>query len=527
MSAITGVYGREILDSRGNPTVEVEVQLESGAWGRAAVPSGASTGKREAVELRDGDGQRYRGKGVRQRGAQRRGDDRARDRRHGGQRAGGDRPGAARARRHAEQVARSAPTPSSPSRWRWRARRPTTPGCRSTPTWAGSGARLLPVPMMNVINGGAHADNGIDFQEFMLVPAGADSSPSALRMGVEVFHALKEILKTKKLTTGVGDEGGFAPALASTPRRWIRCMEAIETAGYRPGDDVALALDIAASEFAEDNGRYRLRAGERGPQADEMVDLYEALRRTLSDRLDRGRPRRGRLGGLGAADPAPRRPRAAGGRRPLRHQPGDPPARASRSASPTRCCQGQPDRHADRDAARPSSSPSARATAPSSRTARARPRTPSSPTSRSATNAGQIKTGSLAAQRPHREVQPAPAHRGRAGPRRFWPGRTAFYTRAAADHAPGRARRHRARGLPDGLASPPTPATDPPRATQMRHEISTMERDVTRCARRPAELTRAVDRLRNDPAYVEKLAREEFGMVRPDETVLKFPSTAR
>src|SRR6187399_1964096 len=226
MSAITGVYAREILDSRGNPTVEVEVQLESGAWGRAAVPSGASTGKREAVELRDGDAQRYRGKGVQQ------------------------------AVRNVEETI--APeiggmaaidqalleldgTPNKSALGANAILAVSLAVARAAaddaglPLYAylgGVGARLLPVPMLNVINGGAHADNGIDFQEFMLVPAGADSFSNALRMGVEIFHVLKEILKSKKLSTGVGDEGGFAPALASNTAALDLLMEAIETAGY-------------------------------------------------------------------------------------------------------------------------------------------------------------------------------------------------------------------------------------------------------------------------------------------------------
>jgi len=276
MSAITGVYGREILDSRGFPTVEVEIQLESGAWGRAAVPSGASTGKREAAELRDGDGQRYRGKGVQH--AVRNVEETIApeiDGMEASEQAAIDQAlleldgtpnksalGANAILAVSLAVARAAADDAG------------------LPLYAylgGVGGRLLPVPMMNVINGGAHADNGIDFQEFMLVPAGADSFSNALRMSVEVFHVLKEILKSKKLSTGVGDEGGFAPALASNTAALDLLMEAIETAGYRPGDDVALALDIAASEFAEDNGRYRLRRENVVLNADEMVGRYEAL----------------------------------------------------------------------------------------------------------------------------------------------------------------------------------------------------------------------------------------------------------
>jgi len=276
MSAITGVYAREILDSRGFPTVEVEIQLESGAWGRAAVPSGASTGKREAVELRDGDAQRYRGKGVQQ--AVRNVEETIApevDGMEASEQAAIDQAlleldgtpnkaalGANAILAVSLAVARAAADDAG------------------LPLYAylgGVGGRLLPVPMMNVINGGAHADNGIDFQEFMLVPAGADSFSNALRMGVEVFHALKELLKSKKLSTGVGDEGGFAPSLPSNTAALDLLMDAIEAAGYRPGEDVSLALDIAASEFAEEGGRYRLRRENVVLNSEELVTRYESL----------------------------------------------------------------------------------------------------------------------------------------------------------------------------------------------------------------------------------------------------------
>jgi enolase len=276
MSSITGVYAREILDSRGFPTVEVEIQLESGAWGRAAVPSGASTGKREAVELRDGDAQRYRGKGAQQ--AVRNVEETIApeiDGMEASEQAAIDQAlleldgtpnksalGANAILAVSLAVARAAADDAG------------------LPLYAylgGVGGRLLPVPLMNVINGGAHADNGIDFQEFMLAPAGADSFSNALRMGVEVFHALKDLLKTKKLNTLVGDEGGFAPALSSNTAALDLLMDAIEAAGYRPGDDVALALDIAASEFAEDGGRYRLRLENVVLDSDELIGRYEKL----------------------------------------------------------------------------------------------------------------------------------------------------------------------------------------------------------------------------------------------------------
>ncbi|HZF06143.1 MAG TPA: phosphopyruvate hydratase [Patescibacteria group bacterium] len=276
MSAITGVYGREILDSRGNPTVEVEVQLESGAWGRAAVPSGASTGKREAVELRDGDTQRYGGKGV-SRAVSNVEETIAPeiDGMEASEQAAVDQAlleldgtpnksalGANAILAVSLAVARAAADDAG------------------LPLYAylgGVGGRLLPVPLVNVINGGAHADNGIDFQEFMLVPAGADSFGNAIRMAVEVFHALKETLKEKKLGTGLGDEGGFAPALGSNVGALDFMMQAIERAGYRPGDDIALALDVAASEFAQDNGRYRLRREGVTLDSEELISRYEAI----------------------------------------------------------------------------------------------------------------------------------------------------------------------------------------------------------------------------------------------------------
>jgi enolase len=276
VSVITGVYAREILDSRGFPTIEVEVQVESGAWGRAAAPSGASTGKREALELRDGDSQRYRGKGVQQ------------------------------AVRNVEEtiapeidsmeVTEQAKvdqalleldgTPNKSSLGANAILAVSLAVARAAaddvglPLYAylgGPGARLLPVPMLNVINGGAHADNGLDIQEFMLVPAGAENFSTSLRMGVECFHALKDLLKEKKLGTGVGDEGGFAPALGSNTAALEFFMQAIERAGYRPGEDVFIALDVAASEFAEAGGRYRLARERAVRTSDELIALYEEL----------------------------------------------------------------------------------------------------------------------------------------------------------------------------------------------------------------------------------------------------------
>jgi len=276
VSAITGLYAREVLDSRGNPTVEAEVQLESGSWGRAAVPSGASTGKREAIELRDGDGARYRGKGVRQ--AVRNIEETIAPEVEGmdaSEQAAVDQAlleldgtpnksalGANAILAVSLAVARAAADDAG------------------LPLYAylgGVGARLMPVPMLNVLNGGAHADNGLDFQEFMLVPAGADSFSSAIRMGSEIFHTLREILVEKGLSTGVGDEGGFAPNLGSNSAALDLFMQAIEKAGYRPGEDVMMALDVAASEFAESGGRYRLRRENLVLSSEEMIHRYEQL----------------------------------------------------------------------------------------------------------------------------------------------------------------------------------------------------------------------------------------------------------
>jgi enolase len=276
VSAISGVFAREILDSRGYPTVEAEVQLDSGAWGRAAVPSGASTGKREAVELRDGDSQRYRGKGV--------------------QRAVKNVEETIAAEIEGMEATEQAVvdqalleldgTPNKSALGANAILAVSLAVARAAadevglPLYAylgGVGARLLPVPLMNVLNGGVHADNGLDIQEFMLVPAGAESFGSALRMGVEVFHTLRDLLKEKGLATGVGDEGGFAPALGSNTAALDLFMLAIERAGYRPGEDVFLALDVAASEFAQAGGTYRFAREGLVRTSDEMIAFYESL----------------------------------------------------------------------------------------------------------------------------------------------------------------------------------------------------------------------------------------------------------
>ena len=275
MSEIRTLHAREVLDSRGNPTIEVEAWLESGAYGRALVPSGASTGSREAVELRDDEENRYLGKGVKRaiqnvieviapeveglEAAEQALIDRALLELDGTPNKSGL--GANALLGVSLAAARAAADEAGLPLYQY---------------LGGPGARILPVPLMNVLNGGVHADNGLDIQEFMIVPAGAGSFGEALRMGVEIFHTLKKLLKDKGLSTGVGDEGGFAPALGSNEAALDFLLRAIERAGYRPGDEVWLALDAAASEFHE-SGRYRLRADRTVKSAEEMIEFYEGL----------------------------------------------------------------------------------------------------------------------------------------------------------------------------------------------------------------------------------------------------------
>src|SRR5436853_7603310 len=256
MTAITDIIGREILDSRGNPTVEVAVVLEDGSRGRAAVPSGASTGAHEAVELRDGDKARYGGKGVRN----------AVDAVNG---EIFDAVGGMDAEAQVKIDETLIALDGTPNKGRLGANAilgvslavaKAAAVANNMPLYryvGGTSARLLPVPMMNIINGGAHADNPIDFQEFMIMPVGAPSFAEGLRMGVEVFHTLKKGLHDAGHNTNVGDEGGFAPNLKSAVEALDFVMKAIEKAGYRPGSDVYLALDPASTEFFKD-GKYVL-----------------------------------------------------------------------------------------------------------------------------------------------------------------------------------------------------------------------------------------------------------------------------
>ena len=277
MMEILNVKGREILDSRGNPTVEVEVTLSGGETGRAAVPSGASTGEHEAVELRDGDEDRYLGKGV------------------------------AKAVLNVNEII--APeligfdatkqadldhflceldgTPNKSKLGANAVLAVSMAACRAAATASGLplfryiggiGARIMPIPMMNILNGGQHADNNVDIQEFMVVPHGFDSFSGGLRAGVEIFHHLKRVLKNRGYITSVGDEGGFAPDLKSNSEAIELVLEAIESAGYKPVDEISIAIDAAASEFyLKDDGLYHLESENRKLTSEEMVDYYDDM----------------------------------------------------------------------------------------------------------------------------------------------------------------------------------------------------------------------------------------------------------
>jgi enolase len=275
MTTITSIRGLEILDSRGNPTVEVEVVLDSGATGRAAVPSGASTGTREAVERRDGDKGRFGGKGVRKAVDAVNGDIAQALR---GQCAL-DQIGADRILRELDGSDNKSRLGANAILGVSLAVAKAAAAQLGLPLWryvGGVSACVLPVPMMNVINGGVHANNPIDFQEFMIMPVGAQTFSESLRIGTEIFHRLKKALKDAGHNTNVGDEGGFAPNLKSTDEALAFLMRAVEAAGFRPGDDVLFALDAASSEFHQD-GNYVLRGEGRTLDSSGMVRLYEDL----------------------------------------------------------------------------------------------------------------------------------------------------------------------------------------------------------------------------------------------------------
>ncbi|MDF1587189.1 phosphopyruvate hydratase [Marinimicrococcus flavescens] len=272
---IVSIRGREILDSRGNPTVEVDVRLAGGAFGRAAVPSGASTGVREAIERRDGDKDRYLGKGVTKAVEAVNGEitDALLGRSAVDQAAIDEALIALDGTETKERLGANAILGTSLAVAKAAAQATGLPLYRYV---GGAAARVLPVPMMNVINGGAHADNPIDIQEFMVMPVGAESFSDALRMGVEIFHALKKSLKDAGHNTNVGDEGGFAPNLASAEEALSFLEKAVAAAGYELGEDVVFALDCAASEFFKD-GRYEMAGEGKSLDAAGMVDFLEDL----------------------------------------------------------------------------------------------------------------------------------------------------------------------------------------------------------------------------------------------------------
>jgi enolase len=276
---IETIKGREILDSRGNPTVEVDVTLEGGALGRAAVPSGASTGQREALELRDGDKKRYLGKGVTKavahvngelaktlvgRDSDQRSIDTAMIELDGTPNKG--RLGANALLGVSMAVARANAAAEGVPLYKHAAR-----------LYGSTAGTLLPVPMMNILNGGAHADSSVDFQEFMVMPVGAQTFADAVRCGAEIFHTLRGILKKKGHSTGVGDEGGFAPSLSSNQEAVDVVLEAVVQAGYKPGETVYLALDVASSElWNDDNKTYEFKKSkDKTRSADDMVKLYQ------------------------------------------------------------------------------------------------------------------------------------------------------------------------------------------------------------------------------------------------------------
>ena len=273
MSTIVDITAREILDSRGNPTVEADVRLSSGVLGRAAVPSGASTGEHEAVELRDGDQERYLGKGVRN--AVRNVEETIAPALAGADATDQIGIDAALIEMDAtpnkSKLGANAILAVSLATARAAAEDLKLPLYRYL---GGPLARVMPVPMMNIINGGAHATNNLDFQEFMIVPVGADTFSDAVRMGAEVFHALKKVLVRRKLATGVGDEGGFAPDLRDDEEAIKVIIEAIEAAGYAPEKQIALALDVAASELYKDGVYTFKKSGGRKLDADGMIELY-------------------------------------------------------------------------------------------------------------------------------------------------------------------------------------------------------------------------------------------------------------
>ena len=348
MSKIVDIRGREIIDSRGNPTVEADVLLESGALGRAAVPSGASTGTREAVELRDGDKSRYLGKGVTKAVANVNGELKkllvGRD--------AADQNGIDNAMIKLDgtdakaRLGANALLAISLANAHAMARETRQSLFRLL---GGPGPKTLPVPMMNIINGGAHADNSVDIQEFMILPVGAPSLSEAVRYGAEIFHTLKKVLHERKLATAVGDEGGFAPDLPSNEAALETILEAIDRAGYKAGRQIFLGLDVASSEFFSD-GVYDLESEGRKFTSAQFVDYLAGLAGRYPIVTHRRRHGGGRLGWLVVADPASGQACATGRRRSVRDQHQDPAGRHRQEDCQRDSDQAKPDRHADGNA---------------------------------------------------------------------------------------------------------------------------------------------------------------------------------
>ena len=415
MPVIVDIRAREILDSRGNPTVEADVILKSGARGRAAVPSGASTGSREALELRDSDPKRYAGKGVRQAVGHVNAEIRqallGRDARDQAavDRVMIDLDGTTAKSR----LGANAMLAVSLATARAAAAAVNQPLYRHLNGLAGNVPMQMPVPMMNIINGGVHADNNIDFQEFMVLPVGASSFAEALRCGAEVFHALKKVLQGMELNTAVGDEGGFAPDLGSNEEALQVILRGIEQAGYKPGADVCLGIDAASSEFNR-HGKYELESEGVSLSAEQFVEKlagwvtkYPVI--TIEDGMAEGD-----WAGWGLLTRALGKKNPAGRRRSVRYQRRHPRTRRQAGCRQLHSHQGQPDRHADRNAGRHRAGAQVRLH-----------RRDLAPLGR---NRGQLHRRSrcghrqrpdqdrfAVALRPRRQVQPAAAHRGGTG----------------------------------------------------------------------------------------------------------------
>ena len=408
MTAIVDIIGREILDSRGNPTVEVDVVLEDGSIGRAAVPSGASTGAHEAVELRDGDKKRYLGKGVQKAVEAVNGEifEALSDQ-------------AVEEQVQIDQIMIDLDGTPNKSRLGANAILGVSLACAKAAAESfdmplyryvgGTSARTLPVPMMNIINGGVHADNPIDFQEFMILPVGAASFAEALRCGSEIFHTLRGELKKAGHNTNVGDEGGFAPNLPSADAALEFVVSAIGKAGYKAGDDVMLGLDCAATEFFKDGnyvygGENKTRS--RSEQAKYLADLvsrYPIV--SIEDGMSEDD-----MDGLEGIDRFDRQQVPARRRRSVRHQRHPPCRRHQERPRQLDPDQGQPDRHADGNARRGRTGAQVRLhlrdVAPLRRDGRLHHRRP-----RGRHQLRPDQNRLAGALRPHRQVQPAPAHR--------------------------------------------------------------------------------------------------------------------